>query len=77
MINASAELSINSIEPRQPLVTTLPIFWLRPLLVKGMPVLREMFDFTRVMPTNRFHENPPLFIVYNLIFSYFFGLGAH
>jgi hypothetical protein len=67
MITASAALSNNSTEPRQPLVTILPIFWLRPLLVKGMPVLREMFDLTRVMPISRFHEKPPLFITYDLI----------
>lgn len=48
--------------PKQPFVTILPIFRSLPLLVNGIPILREIFDFTRDIPIKRFHENPPLFI---------------
>jgi hypothetical protein len=44
-------------------VTALPIFRCRPLLVSGIPIDRESLDFAAEMPTARFHENPPLFIL--------------
>jgi len=46
-----------------PPVTALPIFRCRPLLVSGIPVARDMLDLALVIPTSRFHENPPLFIL--------------
>lgn len=48
--------------PRQPFVTILPIFCSRPLLDRGIPIFREIFDFIREIPKNRLHENPPRFI---------------
>jgi len=45
-----------------PLVTILPTLRCRPLLVSGIPVVRDIFDFAFVTPIARFHENPPLFI---------------
>ena len=44
-----------------PPVTIFPIFRCLPLLVKGIPVFREIFCFTRVTPTARFQEKPPRF----------------
>ena len=46
-----------------PPVTILPIFRSLPLLVSGMPIDRESLDLAADTPVNRFHENPPLFIL--------------
>ena len=45
-----------------PPVTILPIFLSRPLLVSGMPMVREILDFAAEIPKNRFQEKPPKFI---------------
>jgi len=45
-----------------PPVTILPIFLCLPLLVRGIPIERDIFDFAEEIPINRFHEKPPLFI---------------
>ncbi len=47
----------------QPFVSEAPIFLCRPLLERGMPVVREIVCLARVMPTSRFHEKPPLFLI--------------
>jgi hypothetical protein len=49
--------------PKQPLETILPIFCCLPLLVNGIPIFREMFDFAVDIPVALFQENPPLFII--------------
>ncbi len=46
-----------------PPVTILPILRSRPLFVSGMPIVREIRDLAAEIPTNRFHENPPKFIL--------------
>jgi hypothetical protein len=55
-----------TIVTEQPFETILPIFCCLPLLVNGIPIFREMFDFALDIPVALFQENPPLFI---LIFS--------
>jgi hypothetical protein len=45
-----------------PPVSILPIFRSLPLLVKGMPIDRDIRDLAAEMPVNLFHEKPPLFI---------------
>ena len=62
---------INAIEHPPP-VTILPIFCALPLLDKGIPILREIFCFTLVMPIKRFQENPPRFILPPILVYYFF-----
>ncbi len=46
-----------------PPVIMRPIFCCRPLLVRGIPIDLEILDFAAEIPTNRFHENPPKFIL--------------
>ena len=36
-----------------------PTLRCRPDFVHGMPVARETLRFAAVMPSSRFHENPP------------------
>jgi hypothetical protein len=45
-----------------PSVRILPIFRSLPLLVKGMPIERDIRDLAEEMPVSLFHEKPPLFI---------------
>jgi hypothetical protein len=40
-----------------------PTLRCRPDFVQGMPVARETFRFAAVMPSNRFHENPPRLVM--------------
>ena len=52
-----------TIRTRQPLpVIIRPIFRCRPLFVRGIPIARDIFDLSLLIPKSRFHENPPLFI---------------
>lgn len=48
---------------QHPPVTIFPIFLCRPDFVNGMPVARDIFDFTLVTPRARFIENPPRFAI--------------
>lgn len=36
-----------------------PMYLRRPDLVHGIPVARLILDLAAVMPSSRFHENPP------------------
>jgi len=57
----AAPITNTTIHP--PPVTILPIFLCLPLLVNGIPIDREILDLAAETPMNRFHENPPLFIL--------------
>jgi hypothetical protein len=48
------------VEQPHPFVNNAPNFLCLPLLVKGIPVFRDILCFARVIPRNRFQENPPL-----------------
>jgi hypothetical protein len=39
-----------------------PIFLCLPDRVRGMPIFLEILALNAEIPTNRFHEKPPLFI---------------
>lgn len=40
-----------------------PTFRCRPDLVSGIPIFLDNLDFAAEIPSSRFHENPPLFIL--------------
>ena len=50
-----------------PLMTILPSFLSRPLLVKGIPMVQETLALAAETPKNRFQEKPPRFISFLLL----------
>ena len=57
---ANRIMDTTRVEHPQPFVIAAPNFRCLPLLVNGIPVFLDIFCFTLVIPTKRFHENPPL-----------------
>ena len=66
MAQADTANGKNNNTTHPPRVIIRPIFWSLPLLVNEMPILRDILALAAEIPTNLFHEKPPLFIAFSL-----------